>query len=103
LTTDHRCSIHPVSPYGCAFFDSHMSKEQADRRSIAGLSRIVGGWRTDDNYAQIWAMLYQTGRIAPGPEDARGRMKRAMAICAGTGYPERYASKCVKRMRSAAE
>jgi hypothetical protein len=44
LTADNRCSIHPVSPYGCAFFDSHMSKEQVDRRSIAGRSEIALEW-----------------------------------------------------------
>jgi hypothetical protein len=55
LTDDNRCSIHAVSPCGCAFFDSHMSKAQADRRSIAGLNAIAWEWQNDGVYAAIRA------------------------------------------------
>lgn len=30
-----RCSIHAVSPAGCALFDIHMSKQEAQPRSLA--------------------------------------------------------------------
>jgi len=34
-----RCSIHAVSPYGCAMFDAHQLSEEADRRSSRGYRR----------------------------------------------------------------
>lgn len=33
LTPDDRCSIHEVSPFGCAYFDTHMPPWEANRRS----------------------------------------------------------------------
>ena len=35
LTPDGKCSIHPVAPAGCAYFDAHMPTKQAESRSIA--------------------------------------------------------------------
>jgi len=29
LDKNERCKIHPVAPAGCAYFDTHMSREQA--------------------------------------------------------------------------
>ncbi len=29
-----RCAIHPVAPFGCAYFDIHMDTQEADRRSL---------------------------------------------------------------------
>lgn len=34
LNADDRCSIHEVAPFGCAFFDTHMSAERAMERSV---------------------------------------------------------------------
>ncbi len=28
---DGKCAVHESAPYGCAFFDSHMSHEEAER------------------------------------------------------------------------
>lgn len=33
LGADDRCKIHAVSPFGCAYFDSHMNAREGDRRS----------------------------------------------------------------------
>ena len=33
LDTDNRCSIHPVSPYGCAVFDQHLDDDECNKRS----------------------------------------------------------------------
>lgn len=33
LDGNDRCMIHSVAPFGCAYFDMHMEKEEADRRS----------------------------------------------------------------------
>lgn len=32
LDEKDRCSIHPVSPFGCSYFDVHMDKDEATRR-----------------------------------------------------------------------
>jgi Fe-S-cluster containining protein len=34
LDENDRCSIHPVAPFGCAFFDTHMSNVTAMPRSL---------------------------------------------------------------------
>jgi Fe-S-cluster containining protein len=33
LDQDDRCLIHEVAPFGCAYFDPHMPKAEADKRS----------------------------------------------------------------------
>jgi Fe-S-cluster containining protein len=42
LTEDNRCAIHSVSPFGCAFFDSHMNQIEGSARSMWGLRQISG-------------------------------------------------------------
>ena len=34
LGEDERCTIHAVAPFGCAYFDTHMSKQTAMPRSL---------------------------------------------------------------------
>jgi Fe-S-cluster containining protein len=34
LDENDRCKIHPVAPFGCAYFDTHMSPHEAHPRSI---------------------------------------------------------------------
>lgn len=41
LTADGRCAVHAVSPFGCAFFDTHMADAEADRRSRHGLQAVL--------------------------------------------------------------
>lgn len=41
LDPEDRCSIHHVAPFGCAYFDAHMSDDRAQRRSSWGLVQIV--------------------------------------------------------------
>lgn len=33
LSPDNRCTIHPVAPYGCRMFDTHMQPAEAQPRS----------------------------------------------------------------------
>lgn len=35
-----RCRIHGVAPFGCRYFDVHMSGEEADRRARWGVEQI---------------------------------------------------------------
>jgi Fe-S-cluster containining protein len=40
LTPDDKCGIHPVAPFGCSFFDTHMSVVEGQKRSSWGLRMI---------------------------------------------------------------
>jgi hypothetical protein len=76
LTTQNACAVHAVAPFGCAFFDAHMSGVQADHRSLAGLHTIARAWQANELYATLWWALYQAGHVAPAPEEARRRMQQ---------------------------
>jgi hypothetical protein len=60
-------------------FDHSQSREVADALSLHGLMEVVKAWQQGDLYAQLWMMLYNAGRIAPSPIEARARMKAAIA------------------------
>ena len=74
LDGQNRCSIHDGSPFGCAFFDVHQSKEESDRRSGYGLAEVDRAWREGHLYAQLWLLLKMLGLTAPSPVAARARM-----------------------------
>jgi Fe-S-cluster containining protein len=74
-----RCEIHAVAPYGCAFVSTEQSREESDAISARGLQEIAKAWRRGDLYAQLWLMLYHSGRIAPSPIEARARIRVALA------------------------
>jgi Fe-S-cluster containining protein len=79
LDGQNRCTVHDVSPFGCAFFDVHQSKEESDRRSSYGLAQIDLAWRGGHLYAQLWLLLEMLGLMAPPPAAARARMNAALA------------------------
>jgi Fe-S-cluster containining protein len=71
LTSNKQCAIHDVSPFGCAFFDSHMGHAEADRRSQRCLQAVVEVWETGGMYAQVWLALSRDGLVALPPEVIR--------------------------------
>lgn len=72
-----RCRIHEWSPFGCAFFDDHQTKEEADTRSAEGLRDVQRAWLAGDVYAYVWRALHVLGRTSPPVEELRAKMKRA--------------------------
>jgi hypothetical protein len=50
LTGDDRCAIHPMAPFGCAFFDAHQPLAEADRRSKWGLQSVLEAWNKSRPY-----------------------------------------------------
>jgi len=80
LDGQDRCSVHDVSPFGCAFFDVHQSREESDRRSCYGLAEIDRAWGEGHFYAQVWLLLSKLGLTAPSPAVARTRMQVALAM-----------------------
>src|SRR5918911_3077863 len=79
LDGQNRCTIHAVSPFGCAFFDAHQSTEEANRKSGRGLQEVAGQWVTGRAglNAMLWRLLYSAGRRAIPPQVARRRMEEA--------------------------
>lgn len=78
LDGQNRCSIHDGSPFGCAFFDVHQSREESDRRSCYGLAQIDRAWREGHLYAQLWLLLRTLRLTAPSPVAARARMNATL-------------------------
>jgi hypothetical protein len=52
-------------------FDHTQAREEADALSLRGLMEVAKAWQQGDQYAQLWMMLYQAGRIALSPIEAR--------------------------------
>jgi Fe-S-cluster containining protein len=79
LDEQNRCSIHAVSPFGCAFFDAHQSTDEANRKSGRGLQEVAEQWVAGraSLYAMIWRLLYSAGHRAIPPQVARKRMEEA--------------------------
>ncbi|MBL8792406.1 MAG: hypothetical protein JNM56_00730 [Planctomycetia bacterium] len=77
LMADDRCAVHPVAPFGCAFFDTHQTREEADARSKRGLQAVLEAWQNGDAYSQVWTMLAEAGLTAPPPEVCRAQMQQA--------------------------
>lgn len=79
LDANSRCTIHEVSPFGCAFFDAHQSKTESDYRSGSGLVQIDRAWHGDQLYARLWLLLKTIRRVGPSPVAARARLQQALA------------------------
>jgi hypothetical protein len=62
-----KCAVHDNSPYGCAFFDAHMSRDEADRRQAATVQARRADADAGGLYHRVWLHLCQKGLIArPG-------------------------------------
>lgn len=74
------CTIHPVSPFGCAFFDSHQTPRHSQNISALGLMIIAAEWQNEEssNYCQAWHQLHRSNFTAPPPEECRRRMQQAL-------------------------
>lgn len=78
LDEHDRCRIHEVSPYGCAFFDTHQSHEEANSRSSRGLQEIARQWAVSESksvYIMLWRLLCEAGFRAIPAYVARAKMK----------------------------
>jgi hypothetical protein len=69
-----RCAVHARAPYGCAFFDSHMSDEEIARRVAATVEAIRQDAAAAGPYLRVWRHLCGRGLVAPrGDRDAVAR------------------------------
>lgn len=76
LEQDGRCGIHPVAPFGCAFFDVHQTHKQADAISKSGLAAVLEDHVQRGVYSQVWQHLQHKGLIGRPPVESR-RLQRA--------------------------
>jgi hypothetical protein len=60
-----RCTVHQVSPYGCAFYDLHMSDEEAAKRTAATVQARNEDEAKKGLYYQVWRHLCQKGLTGP--------------------------------------
>ncbi len=64
LDEQERCTIHPVSPFGCAYHDTHMQAVEADRRMQFCVTEQIKAHYSGEPYAQMQQFLDDNGRRA---------------------------------------
>lgn len=55
------CVVHDASPYGCAFFDTHMSDAESKRRADATMAARKQDAAENGLYYQVWKHLCAKG------------------------------------------
>jgi hypothetical protein len=60
---DGKCAVHENAPYSCAFFDSHMTEFEAERRSEATVQARREDAAKDGLYYRVWLHLCRKGLI----------------------------------------
>jgi Fe-S-cluster containining protein len=74
LSSEKRCTIHSVAPFGCRFFSDHGYESRAEQCSRAGLTAILEDWLQHGPYSTLWCDLQSLGRLAEAPEVLRGNL-----------------------------
>jgi Fe-S-cluster containining protein len=74
---DGKCSIHSASPFGCAYFDMHMTRQEGDGRSKYGVAAQANGLVTDNPYRRAMEHLCDVDQVAtPLTERVNNQMRR---------------------------
>jgi Fe-S-cluster containining protein len=71
LNDNQECTIHPVAPFGCAYFDCQIGVVEGQARSREMLIAIAGDRAYQDTHKCLWSC----GRVAPAPETLRALYK----------------------------
>jgi hypothetical protein len=56
-----RCAVHDNAPFGCAFFDSHMSQEEIETRAAIHAQAIRQDIGSNGLYVRTWRHLVAKG------------------------------------------
>lgn len=75
LGDDNRCTIHPVSPYGCAYHDIHMLAAEALPRSRYAIEQHIRSHNSHDVYSQWCELLTSLHLVAPPLLERRQKME----------------------------
>ncbi len=68
LQPDGHCAVHDSSPFGCAFFDTHMKDSEAMNRNRTGEAACREDFAGSGPYSQVWQMLMKEGLTTEGGE-----------------------------------
>lgn len=74
LTSDGRCAIHGVSPFGCAFFSCGPEVGGLSAKVLSSI--MLDCLNPDGLYKRIWLSLYDKGRTQVSADELRARMAR---------------------------
>jgi predicted DsbA family dithiol-disulfide isomerase len=68
---DGGCMVHAVAPFGCAYFDAHMTPEEVQRRGLATSRACLDDAQHHGLYTQVWRHLRDRGLTRPSGNRAR--------------------------------
>jgi hypothetical protein len=63
---DGKCAVWQNSPFGCAFFDQHMGREEHEGRNAWGRAARQEAFEKNGLYAQLWHALKEAGLVRAG-------------------------------------
>ena len=78
-----RCAVHAEAPYSCAFFDTHMTAEDAACRSAATVRTRLEDREQNGLYFRVWLHLKRQGLTTRSGDHAAlgeelGRLRRTI-------------------------
>lgn len=73
-----RCTIHAVSPFGCAYIDAHMPDLEFTRRANALYAELLADRDRQGEYTTLCEELRAGGRNAPPLEKRRYHLEKAI-------------------------
>jgi hypothetical protein len=82
---DGKCAVHENAPYGCSFFDAHMSEEEVARRAAATIRACREDAAANGLYHRVWLHLRGRGLVGSRGDragvlvEARSIQRRAEA------------------------
>jgi len=76
LDSEGRCIVHPVAPFGCSHFDSHMDDAESERRGRALLRAAA----VDQDYQATWQRLVDAGQTTESPAARRAKMNEGKSL-----------------------
>lgn len=62
LAAAGHCTVHAVAPFGCAYHDTHLGEDEADKLGQYAVRQQIAGQKT--RYGWLWKLLYDLDRRA---------------------------------------
>jgi Fe-S-cluster containining protein len=75
---DNLCTIHAVSPYGCAFLDAHLSDADLAARSRPLHDDILHDLESGGPYSTLWQTLHDAQLTSPPTATRRYDLAKAL-------------------------
>lgn len=76
---DEKCSIHPVAPFACAYFDTHMSADEGQKRGLWQIKEIAQAHNQRSQYSRSIVYLAKNDHIAKSLRERNEDTARLMA------------------------